>query len=50
MPLSETCSKYRCDIYGTEVTIPQINGITIVCCGQNMTLVVKDKTVTNSHS
>lgn len=35
--------QYRCSICGNEVTVIKVGGGTLVCCGQEMKLVIKSK-------
>jgi desulfoferrodoxin-like iron-binding protein len=35
--------QYRCGICGNEVTVIKVGGGALVCCGQEMKLIVKNK-------
>jgi desulfoferrodoxin-like iron-binding protein len=39
MGVSKKGEKYRCEICGNEVTVTKVGGGTLVCCGEEMTLI-----------
>jgi desulfoferrodoxin-like iron-binding protein len=39
MGVSATGERYLCEICGNEVVVEKVGGGTLVCCGQDMTLV-----------
>jgi len=39
MAVSRIGEKYRCEICGNEVTVTEVGGGTLVCCGEDMTLI-----------
>jgi desulfoferrodoxin-like iron-binding protein len=39
MAVSAVGQKYRCEICGNEVVVTNVGGGTLVCCGEEMTLV-----------
>jgi len=38
MGVSAEGEKYRCEICGNEVVVEKVGGGTLVCCGEDMTL------------
>lgn len=36
MAVKKVGEKYRCNVYGNEVTVTKVGGGTLVCCGKNM--------------
>jgi superoxide reductase len=36
MAVKKIGERYRCDIYGNEVTVTKAGGGTLVCCGGDM--------------
>jgi desulfoferrodoxin-like iron-binding protein len=43
MPVKSVGEHYRCDVCGNEVTVTKVGGRALICCGQPMKLVGKDK-------
>lgn len=39
MSVSKKGEKYRCEICGNEVAVTKVGGGTLVCCGEEMTLI-----------
>ncbi|MGA9187556.1 MAG: desulfoferrodoxin FeS4 iron-binding domain-containing protein [Methanosarcina sp.] len=39
MGVSAKGEKYRCEICGNEVIVEKVGGGTLVCCGEDMTLI-----------
>lgn len=39
MAVSAVGEKYRCEICGNEVVVSKVGGGTLVCCGEEMTLI-----------
>jgi len=42
MGVSAKGERYLCEICGNEVTVETVGGGTLVCCGEEMTLVSQD--------
>lgn len=42
MAVSAVGETYHCEICGNEVVVKKVGGGTLVCCGQDMTLVEKE--------
>ena len=36
MAVEEVGEKYRCNVCGNEVTVTEVGGGTLVCCGEDM--------------
>ena len=36
MGVNDVGEKYRCNVYGNEVTVTKVGGGTLVCCGEEM--------------
>ncbi len=39
MGVKSVGEKYHCNVCGNEVTVTNVGGGTLVCCGQNMKLI-----------
>ena len=42
MGVKSVGENYRCNICGNEVTVTKVGGGTLVCCGQEMTLIAAE--------
>ena len=36
MGVNDVGEKYRCNVYGNEVTVTKVGGSTLVCCREEM--------------
>jgi desulfoferrodoxin-like iron-binding protein len=36
MAVNEVGEKYKCNIYGNEVTVTKVGGGNLVCCGEDV--------------
>jgi len=41
MAVKKVDEEYRCNICGNEVTVTKVGGGILVCCGQDMELIVR---------